>query len=284
MLSFSRISHIAIKIKGSNYITKLCFFVYFVKILSWLRYNASLLKQRIAVIFDDALISFYESMPFGASFIAGILTFLSPCILPLLPPYISYISGVEIKYLEDRGKFHKWRIIYTALLFIAGFSLGFIALALFTSSTLSTFFSHPFVRYIAGGIIILFGIHFLFPFRFALLYKSANIQLNHTRFGFFAPFVLGIGFSIGWSPCVGPILTSILTLSLLNPTHALWLMLCYCSGLGLAFLLVAIFVQSALRILKKLTPFLRIVEVISGLLLVFIGLLIIMQKTNFLIP
>lgn len=89
------------------------------------------------------------------------------------------------------------------------------------------------------------------PLRFALLYKSANIQLNHTRFGFFAPFVLGIGFSIGWSPCVGPILTSILTLSLLNPTHALWLMLCYCSGLGLAFLLVAIFVQSALRILKN---------------------------------
>ncbi|HCD73135.1 MAG TPA: cytochrome C biogenesis protein [Helicobacter sp.] len=232
---------------------------------------------------ESTLITLYDSMPFGASFLAGILTFLSPCLLPLIPPYISYISGISIEELHQKTT-HKSRIILTSLLFIFGFSATFITLALFAESALSSILSSSLMRYIAGGVIILFGIHFLFQFKFAFLYKAFHFSPNHTAFGFLSPFVLGVGFSIGWSPCVGPILTSILTLSLLNPTHALWLMLCYCSGLGLAFLLVAIFVQSALRILKKLTPFLRIVEVISGLLLVFIGLLIIMQKTNFLIP
>ena len=140
------------------------------------------------------------------------------------------------------------------------------------------------MRYIAGGIIVLFGIHFLFPFRFAFLYKNFNSNLNHTRFGFLSPLILGIGFSIGWSPCVGPILTSILTLSLTQANHAFWLMLCYCGGLGLAFLLVALFVQKALHLLKKLTPFLRIVEVIAGLLLILIGVLIMIHKTDLLLP
>ncbi|MCH5313782.1 MAG: cytochrome C biogenesis protein [Helicobacter sp.] len=235
------------------------------------------------MIFDHTLIALYESMPFGASFCAGILTFLSPCIAPLIPPYISYISGVEIQNLEQKQGFYKWRIIYTALLFIVGFSLVFIIFALFASSILGAFFAHSLVRYIAGGIIILFGIHFLFPLKLAFLYKNLQLNLNHTRFGFLSPFILGIGFSIGWSPCIGPILASILTLSLSQPTHAFWLMLCYCGGLGISFLLVAIFVQKALGLLKKLTPFLRLVEVISGLLLMLIGVLIITHKTDFLL-
>ena len=236
------------------------------------------------MILDNALITLYETMPFGASFLAGILTFLSPCILPLIPPYISYISGVEIQNLEDKHYSYKWRIIYTALLFITGFSLVFITLGIFASSALGAFFAHSLVRYIAGGIIVLFGIHFLFPFRFSFLYKNFNSNLNHTRFGFLSPLILGIGFSIGWSPCVGPILTSILTLSLTQANHAFWLMLCYCGGLGLAFLLVALFVQKALHLLKKLTPFLRIVEVIAGLLLILIGVLIMIHKTDLLLP
>jgi len=234
------------------------------------------------VNFDNTLTTLYDTMPFGASFLAGILTFLSPCILPLVPPYISYISGISINDLHARNTAHKSRIIFTSLLFIAGFSFVFITLGLFASSALGTLLSSSWIRYIAGGIIIAFGIHFLFPLKLSFLYKTFQYNLNFARFGFLSPFILGIGFSIGWSPCVGPILTSILTLSLFNPSHALWLMLAYSAGLGLAFLLVAIFIDIGLNFLKKLNRFLRFVEIISGLLLILIGVFIITQKMDFL--
>ncbi|MCX2716684.1 cytochrome C biogenesis protein [Helicobacter sp. MIT 21-1697] len=232
---------------------------------------------------ENALMILYNNMPFGASFLAGILTFLSPCILPLIPPYISYISGVSIRDLHSKNTAHKSHIVFTSLLFIAGFSFVFITLGIFASTAFGTFLISSWMHYIAGGIIIIFGIHFLFPFRLHFLYKSIQYDLNFARFGFLSPFVLGVGFSIGWSPCVGPILTSILTLSLLNPSYALWLMICYSAGLGLAFLLVAVFVDAGLNLLKKLTPFLRVIEIISGLLLILIGMLIIVQKTDFLL-
>lgn len=229
---------------------------------------------------ESTLVTLYASLPFGASFLAGILTFLSPCLLPLIPPYISYISGVSIDELHQKAT-HKSRVILTSLLFICGFSLTFIILAIFAESLLGVVLGSSFVRYVAGGIIILFGIHFLFPLKFGFLYKNAHLQLKHSAFGFLAPFVLGVGFSIGWSPCVGPILASILTLSAFNQNSALWLMLCYCLGLGLAFLLVAIFISNALKLLKKLTSFLRVIEVVSGLLLILIGVLIMAEKSDF---
>lgn len=236
--------------------------------------------------FEQSLLALYQYMPLGASFLAGILTFLSPCILPLVPPYISYISGLRIKDLQDtkrKGK-QRWHIIQSAILFVCGFSLVFISLGMFASSTLGIIFSTPLVRYIAGIIIIAFGIHFLSPWKFGFLFQNAQINLKYERFGYLAPLVLGIGFSIGWSPCVGPILSSILTLSVVNAKAAFWLMLCYCAGLGLAFIMVAVFIDVSLGLLKKIIPFMKIVELISGILLILIGFLIIMQKTDFLIP
>lgn len=227
--------------------------------------------------------TFYQSIPFATSFIAGILTFLSPCMLPLVPPYMSYISSVSISQLQQKDV-RRGRIIFTSILFILGFSLVFLTLAMFGSSMLGEFFSSSIVRYVAGGVIILFGIHFLFNFKFSFLYKHFQLNINHNRFGFLAPFMLGIGFGIGWSPCVGPVLASILALAIAHPSSALRLMLCYCAGIGLGFLLVAIFINSGLRFLKKFTPFMRVIEVISGILLILIGLLIIIDKTDFLLP
>lgn len=250
---------------------------------------------------DNTLMALYDLAPFSASFLAGILTFLSPCILPLIPPYMSYISGISIERLQGRAtmtldsgvldstlhsglsKMQRFYIILTALMFIAGFCLVFITLSIFASSTLSAFLSSEPVRYIAGAIIIAFGLHFLLRFKWSVLHRIYKIDINHTRFGLLAPFVLGIGFGIGWSPCVGPILTSILTLAIFNPHSALYFMLCYCAGLGLSFLLVAIFVEVALKALKKLSAFLRVIEVIAGVLLIGIGVLIIAQKTDFLV-
>lgn len=232
---------------------------------------------------DSFLITLYGNVPFIASFLAGILTFLSPCILPLIPPYISYISNVSIQ--ESKNPTYKFRIVYTSLLFIAGFSLVFVILGIFASTLLGELFSIPFIRYIAGIIVILFGVYFLLPTRFQLYFLSRSFSpnLKHSRFGFFAPFILGICFSIGWSPCVGPILTSILTLSVIDSENALWLMISYCLGLGASFLLVALFLHKALRLIKHITPFTRIVGLLSGILLILIGILIMAKKTDFLV-
>lgn len=232
---------------------------------------------------DSMLLTLYHHLPFGASFLAGILTFLSPCILPLIPPYMSYISGICIENLAQDSRSYRLRVIYTSLFFIAGFCLVFITLGLFVSSSLGHFFTSIWVRYIAGGIIIAFGIHFIFPLKFRFLYKHFSLSFDHHKFGFLSPFILGIGFSVGWSPCVGPILASILTLSMTQSSDAFWLMLCYCLGLGLAFFLVALLINTALSFLKKITPFMKIIEIISGILLILIGILIVSKKTDFLL-
>ncbi|RDU59908.1 cytochrome c biogenesis CcdA family protein [Helicobacter marmotae] len=242
---------------------------------------------------DSTLLSLYHSMPFGASFLAGILTFLSPCLLPLIPPYVSYISGVSIYELEHNGTKHRGKIVLTSFLFVIGFAFVFITLGIFAGSMLGSLLASAWLRYIAGGVIILFGIHFLFPFKFSFLYRYWNLnnllsnlkfrEGAHTSLSLLSPFVLGVGFSIGWSPCVGPILASILTLSASQANIAFYLMLSYCAGLGLCFMLVGIFIDTSLYFLKKLTAFLRFVEVISGVLLMLIGVLIIMQKTDFLL-
>lgn len=240
-------------------------------------------KRLKEVNLDQSLMALYINAPFMASFLAGILTFLSPCILPLIPPYMSYISNVSIQ--ESKNPTYRFRIVYTSLLFIAGFSLVFIVLGIFASTLLGKFFSIPFIHFLAGIIIIFFGIYFLLPARFQLYFltRSFSLNLEHSRFGFFAPFMLGICFSIGWSPCVGPILTSILTLSVIDSKNALWLMMCYCLGLGASFLLVALFLDKASRFIKHITPFTRIVGLLSGLLLILIGILIMIRKTDFLV-
>lgn len=232
---------------------------------------------------DQFLITLYGNVPFIASLLAGILTFLSPCILPLIPPYISYISNISIQ--ESKNPTYRFRIFYTSLLFIAGFSLVFIILGIFASTLLGELFSIPFIHYLAGSIIILFGIYFLLPTRFQLYFltRSFSLNLKHSHFGFFAPFILGICFSIGWSPCVGPILTSMLTLSVVDSKNALWLMVSYCLGLGTSFLLAALFLHKALHFIRHIAPFTRIVGLLSGILLILIGILIMVKKTDFLV-
>lgn len=232
-----------------------------------------------------SLSSLYSSAPFIASLLAGILTFLSPCILPLIPPYMSYISGVCIADMNDKK--YKFHIILTSLLFIAGFCFVFIIAGLFISSYIGEILSSSYFRYFSAFIIILFGIYFLLPLKLKAKFRFLNLtftpNLKHNAFGFFSPFVLGMGFSIGWSPCVGPILASILSLSIQSPNIALYLMLSYCIGLGLCFLLVAIFISIALDFLKKLNAFVSLIEIFSGIFLLCIGILILLNKTDFLL-
>lgn len=230
------------------------------------------------------LLSLFKELPYLVSFIAGILTFLSPCILPLIPPYMSYISGVSLEELQDNSLKARIYIFQRSLLFVCGFSLVFILIGISFNSFLGGLLSNPITNYVAGGIIILFGIHFLGIIKFNILYKTKRLDINHNKFKkenkfglilhIIAPFILGIGFALGWSPCVGPILSSIMILSSTNLENGLTLMIVYAIGLSIPFLLTALAIERFFTLFNKIKKYSRTIEVMSGVLLILIGLVI----------
>lgn len=229
---------------------------------------------------DFALVNLYENLPFLAAFLAGILTFLSPCILPLIPPYMSYISGISLENLGTKSIKSRIFIMQKAGLFVLGFSLVFIALGVGFNTIFGRFLSHPATNYIAGAIIIIFGVHFLGIFRLNILYKTKRFALltnldSNTLIRFIAPLILGIGFALGWSPCVGPILSAIIALNALGFSEGgVALMIIYALGLGVPFLLTAFAIERFFALFGKIKRFYRVIEIISGILLIAIGVAI----------
>lgn len=226
---------------------------------------------------EFALVNLYENLPYLAAFLAGILTFLSPCILPLIPPYMSYIGGVSVSELHTANRLV---IFWRAIFFIIGFSVIFILLGISFNSLIGRFLSNPITNYIAGVIIIIFGIHFLGILRLNVLYKTKRFGVlqgldSHPLVRIISPFILGIGFALGWSPCVGPILASIIALNSISVNSGIYLLIIYALGLGVPFLLTALLIERIFRVFDKVKKYYRFIEIISGILLVGIGVVII---------
>ncbi len=221
------------------------------------------------------------------AFAAGLISFLSPCVLPLVPGYISFISGVsfaEIRDKEDSAPFlsrEKRTILYSSICFIIGFSLVFILLGA-TATWLGTFISSkmPFLTKLAGLIIIFFGIYMLGLIRPRFLYKEARFQINNRRFGYAGALLVGGAFALGWTPCIGPILGGILvyagTLEKVN--QGVFLLATYSLGLGIPFLLTAFGIQWFWRFFSRIKKSLRILEVAGGVIMVILGVMVFTNK------
>lgn len=214
-----------------------------------------------------------------AAFSAGLLSFVSPCVLPLVPSYISYITGLSVEQLTDaneRTKFKK-AIVVNALLFIAGFSSVFIAFgasASFIGQMLITYQDH--IRRLGGVMIIVFGLYLLGILNLNFLKVEHRYQFRNRPAGYLGSFVIGIAFAAGWTPCVGPVLGSILlyagtTDSLLS---GVVLLTFYSLGLGLPLFLTALGVDRFLAYFKEVRAYLWGVSTVSGVLLVIVGVMI----------
>lgn len=233
---------------------------------------------------EQILHSMFASAPFFVSFLAGVLTFISPCVLPLIPAYISYISGMSIKHLksdESITKEHRFKILKASLMFVLGFSIVFITLGAVMANLVSDIFNYEWITWIAGGIIVLFGLHITGLISIRFLNFEQRLIFGETKpSSWFAPFILGLSFALGWTPCVGPIFAAIVALGANDPTNALTLMSIYALGLAVPFILTALLTTSMFSVLNRIKNYFRIIEIVSGIMLICIGLLIATGKLN----
>lgn len=220
----------------------------------------------------------FRTTPFLVSFLAGVLTFVSPCVLPLIPAYISYISGISVKRLASGEKIEtkdRLRIFYAALMFVLGFSVVFVLLGVAMAELIGNIFDYAWIGWVAGGIIALFGLHMsgLITIRFLNFEQRANFG-SVSKKTFFAPFVLGLSFALGWTPCVGPIFAAIVFKAAQDPSTSISLLIVYAAGLAVPFLLTAVLTSFMLQFLTKVKRYFRAIEIIAGALLVILGVAI----------
>ncbi|MCL4489151.1 MAG: cytochrome c biogenesis protein CcdA [Chloroflexi bacterium] len=215
------------------------------------------------------------------AFGAGLLSFLSPCVLPMVPIYLGYLSGAAVTP-EGIVTVRREAVAHAAA-FVLGFTLIFVAIwsAL---SVLTNLLSKTDLAHIAGVILIIFGIHFIGIIRIPFLYQEARVQIGQRPLGYPTSLLTGMAFAAGWTPCIGPTLSGVIALATQETTvlQGTGLLLVYSAGLGIPFLLVAFGLGSATKWLKKLSPHLRKVEIASGILLLMMGLLFLSDKFQYL--
>lgn len=226
-----------------------------------------------------------ENVTLLAAFGAGLLSFISPCVLPLIPGYLSYVSGLSLDELRGTATTRavdlpggaRSRVVVASLAFILGFSLVFIALGA-TASAAGQFLLErlPVLSRVAGVVIILFGLHTMGVLRIEWLYQTKQVQTSRKPAGPLGAMLVGAAFAFGWTPCLGPILAGILAVGASRDTvgDAVQLLATYSLGLGVPFLLTGLAINRFFGAMARIRRHYHAIELVSGALLVVIGLLI----------
>jgi len=216
-----------------------------------------------------------------AAFVAGLISFLSPCVLPLVPGYVSLISGVGVEELKAQNASILRKVMMNSVSFILGFSIVFITLG-----ALSTEVGQILARYkstlaeVAGVVIILFGLHLTGIFRIKALYTDARLHQVKGGSTVWGAFVIGFAFAFGWTPCVGPILAVILGFASAqnSVTKGIFLLAVYSLGLAVPFLLTSLGIERFLKFYGRFRSHMHAVEVASGVLLIALGALLVFGR------
>jgi cytochrome c-type biogenesis protein len=220
------------------------------------------------------------SEPLGlvVAFTAGLFSFLSPCVLPLFPSYLSFVTGMSVADLQaDLTPAARRRVMLHAVAFVVGFSLVFVSLGASFSlaGQILLDFRDP-IRRVGGVLIIIFGLYIAGFLNFGPFSRTRQWQLREKPAGYIGSFIVGLTFAIGWTPCVGPILGAILSLAGTAETvgRGIGLLVAYSAGLGVPFLLSAIALGAFLKFFKRYRPLIPIVERGAGVILIVVGVLV----------
>ncbi len=205
---------------------------------------------------------------------AGALSFLSPCVLPVVPPYLAYMSGLTLAEARSGTAVARGRLIAPALAFVLGLSTVFLLLGFAASA-----FGRLFLEYqvgltrLSGAVIVVFGLHFLGVFRIPLLDREARLDAGDRGGSTLGAYTLGLAFAFGWTPCIGPQLGAILSLAAQEASLArgTTLLGVYALGLGIPFLLAALFLDRAEGLMRRMKRHMRLIERLMGVLLVVVG-------------
>lgn len=214
------------------------------------------------------------------AFSAGLASFIAPCILPMIPAFLAYISGTTLTEINNdqktNFKINKINIIANTIFFVLGFSVIFSTLGVLINSILSENINQisNSLNGIAGIIIVTFGIFLIASTKINSLNKEKKFQIKNFKSSYPMSFVFGLAFAIGWTPCVGPILGTILTLAATTPSISFTLLLAYSIGLGIPFILIGIFFSKSTKIISSMTKHLKYYNIVLGGFIILLGILI----------
>jgi cytochrome c-type biogenesis protein len=214
-----------------------------------------------------------------AAFAAGILSFISPCVLPLIPGYISFISGLTLEEMQgqDAGRASRRHVLIASLAFVLGFTVIFVAAGA-SATAIGKFLRlyAPIINKVAGALLIVLGLHMMGVFRIRLLENEKRIHAQRKPAGPIGAFFVGIAFAFGWTPCIGPILGGILTIAASKESvgEGVQLLAMYSLGLGVPFLLTSVAINQFFAATRRIRPYYHAIELVSGALLIGVGLLI----------
>ncbi len=224
-----------------------------------------------------------EDISFPFAFLAGILSFLSPCVFPLLPSYVSFMTGISFEDLAggvDRRRI-RYLTITNSLAFISGFSAVFIALGISSSAIGRFLFEYlDLIRIIGGTLVIIFGLFIAGFLKLNFLMRDKKIHLAGKPAGYVGTFIIGMTFAAGWSPCIGPILGTILLYASSKGStgYGFKLLAVYSLGLAAPFFVSALAINSFLSYSKKFVRYMRVIMITSGLLLVVFGIMLLTDR------
>lgn len=220
------------------------------------------------------------SVSLAAAFIGGVLSFISPCVLPLVPGYLSFISGVSLDEWRGQGErpgASRLRVFTSSLAFVAGFSVVFIALGA-SASVIGQWVGENLrtLGKIGGVVIILFGLHTMGLLRINWLYQEKRVQTQSKPAGPLGAFFVGLAFAFGWTPCIGPILAAILAIAGTQETvgQGVQLLAVYSLGLGIPFLLTSLAVDRFFAAFARIRRHYHAIEMTAGALMIVVGVLI----------
>ncbi len=220
-----------------------------------------------------------ENVGILTAFGFGLLSFVSPCVLPIVPGYLSFISGLTFDEMQDSGgrSLLRNKILGNSLFFVLGFSLVFIALG--ASATVVGKFLHEQINVIgkvAGVVIVLFGIHMAGFYRIPFLNYEKRFHSAGKKLGYFGSFLVGLAFAFGWTPCIGPILAAILTIASQQDTigKGVILLTSYSLGLGIPFILTGVSISAFYSVFDRFKRYFHTVELVGGIMLIAVGALI----------